>query len=93
MGKTRDTGNFVSDGIAFADIANDRLGIKKTDPSSALDVNGTITASSVPFFRTGATISANYLINSAYNEMSIGPITINNGVTVTISSGGNWVII
>jgi hypothetical protein len=25
--------------------------------------------------------------------MSVGPITINSGVTVTISSGGNWVII
>jgi hypothetical protein len=46
MGKTRDTGNFVSDNIAFANITNDRLGIGTTSPSSALDVNGTITASS-----------------------------------------------
>lgn len=93
MGKTRSTGNFVSDDIAFADITNDRLGIKKTNPSSTLDVNGTITASDVPFFRTGPTISADYTITSSYNEMSVGPITINSGVTVTISSGGNWTII
>jgi hypothetical protein len=93
MGKTRSTGNFVSDDIAFADITNDRLGIKKTNPSSTLDVNGTITASNVPFFRTGPTIATDYTITSSYNEMSVGPITINSGVTVTISSGGNWVII
>ena len=93
MGKTRDTGNFVSDDIAFADITNDRLGIKKTNPSSTLDVNGTITASNVPFFRTGPTISADYTITPSYNEMSVGPITINSGVTVTVSLGGNWVII
>lgn len=93
MGKTRSTGNFVSDDIAFADITNDRLGIKTTTPSSALDVNGTITASNVPFFRTGPTIAADYTIGPSYNEMSVGPITINSGVTVTVSSGGNWVII
>jgi len=93
MAKPRDTGNFVSDGIAFADIANDRLGIKKTNPSSALDVNGTITASDVPFFRTGTVVSANYTITSSYNEMSVGPVTINSGVTVTINSGARWVII
>jgi hypothetical protein len=93
MGKARDTGNFVSDNIAFANITNDRLGIGTTSPSSALDVNGTITASNTPFFRTGPTISANYTIGPSYNEMSVGPITINSGVTVTVSSGGNWVII
>lgn len=74
-------------------INNTGVGIKTTSPSSALDVNGTITASNVPFFRTGPTIAADYTITSSYNEMSVGPITINNGVTVTISSGGNWVII
>ena len=93
MAKPRDTGNFVSDGIAFADISNDRLGINKTNPSSALDVNGTITASSVPFFRTGTVVSSNYTITSSYNEMSVGPVTINAGVTVTINSGARWVII
>ena len=72
---------------------NGNLGIGTTNPSSTLDVNGTITASNTPFFRTGPTISADYTIGPSYNEMSVGPITINSGVTVTISSGGNWVII
>jgi hypothetical protein len=93
MGKTRDTGNFVSDNIAFANITNDRLGIGTTSPSSALDVNGTITASSAPFFRNVPTISANYTITSSYNEMSVGPITINSGITVTVNSGATWTII
>lgn len=93
MGKTRDTGNFVSDNIAFANITNDRLGIGTTTPSSALDVNGTITASRVPFFRNVPTISENYTITSSYNEMSVGPITINSGITVTVNSGATWTII
>lgn len=93
MAKPRDTGNLVSDTIVFADISNDRLGINKNNPTSALDVNGTITASSVPFFRTGPTIAANYTITSSFNEMSVGPITINSGVTVTVNSGATWVVI
>ena len=93
MAKPRDAGNLVSDTITFADIGNDRLGIRKTNPSSTLDVNGTITASDVPFFRTGTVVSSNYTITNSFNEMSVGPITINAGVTVTINSGARWVII
>lgn len=66
---------------------------KNPEDITDLDVTGTITASNVPFFRTGPTISADYTIGPSYNEMSVGPITINSGVTVTVSSGGNWVII
>ena len=93
MAKPRDTGNFVSDGIAFANITNDRLGINTNNPSSSLDVNGTVTASNVPFFRTGTTVASNYTITSSYNEMSVGPITINSGITVTVNSGARWVIV
>jgi hypothetical protein len=66
---------------------------KNPEDIDNLDVDGTITATNVPFFRTGPTISADYTIGPSYNEMSVGPITINSGVTVTVSSGGNWVII
>jgi hypothetical protein len=38
-------------------------------------------------------ISQNYLIPSDYNAMSAGPVTINNGITVTITSGSSWCII
>jgi hypothetical protein len=39
------------------------------------------------------TISANQTLVSGQNYMSIGPITISSGVTVTINSGVDWVII
>lgn len=39
------------------------------------------------------TISANYAIPSGYNGMSAGPITIANGVTVTIPDGSSWSIV
>jgi len=38
------------------------------------------------------TISANYSITSGNNAMSASPITISNGIAVTIPSGSTWVI-
>jgi hypothetical protein len=38
-------------------------------------------------------IAADYTIGTNFNAMSAGPVTINSGVVVTISSGSVWVII
>jgi hypothetical protein len=54
---------------------------------------GPITVNTQPFFRNPPTISANYTVTTAYNEMSIGPITINSGVTVIVDSGATWTIV
>jgi hypothetical protein len=34
-----------------------------------------------------------YTIGTNKNAMSTGPITINSGVTVTVPSGSNWVVL
>jgi len=39
------------------------------------------------------TISSNYTITSGNNAVSAGDVTINTGITVTIPSGSNWVIV
>ena len=39
------------------------------------------------------TIAANYTMTTNYSGMSAGPITINTGVSVTIPTGSNWVIV
>ena len=54
--------------------------------------SGTVTAAN-PFFLNPTTVSANYTIPANYNASSAGPITINTGVTVTVSTGSNWVIV
>lgn len=38
------------------------------------------------------TIDASYTIATGNNCISAGPLTVNSGVTVTVSSGSNWVI-
>jgi hypothetical protein len=38
------------------------------------------------------TISFDYAIPSGYNAESVGPVTINTGVTVTVPVGATWYI-
>jgi hypothetical protein len=40
-----------------------------------------------------ATVSASYTVASGYNAMSVGPITVASGQSVTVTSGQRWVII
>ena len=44
-------------------------------------------------YENNLTISANYTLTANKNGMSVGPITIASGVTVTIPSGQRWVIL
>lgn len=80
------------------------LGIGTTNPSTKLQVQGdanisgvltvgSVTLSGQPFFRNQPFISTDYSIGTSFNEMSIGPITVNSGVTVTVESGAVWTII
>jgi hypothetical protein len=45
------------------------------------------------FYVNGQTVTANYTIPSGQNAMSAGPITIADGVTVSIANGSNWVVV
>ena len=40
-----------------------------------------------------ATVSASYTVASGTNAMSVGPMSVSSGVTVTVSSGQRWVVI
>ena len=48
---------------------------------------------STQFFSNKTTIASNKTITTSYNHMTIGNITINSGVTVTVNSGARWVIV
>lgn len=44
-------------------------------------------------FINATTVSANYTIPTNYNGGSFGPVTVNSGITVTVSAGSVWTII
>jgi len=45
------------------------------------------------FYENGQTVTTNYTLTAGKNAMTAGPITIQNGATVTIPSGASWVIV
>ena len=45
------------------------------------------------FVENDKTVTTNYTITTNKNAMSTGPITVNSGITVTVPSGSNWVIL
>ena len=45
------------------------------------------------FVETNQTITADYTLTSGFNAMSAGPVTIANGVTVTIPTGATWTVV
>ena len=86
------------------------LGIGTNNPSTALDVDGTVTATSYIgdgssltgiaagaadgiFYENEQSVSGDYTIVATKNAMTAGPITVNAGVTVTIETGGRWVVL
>lgn len=45
------------------------------------------------FYENGQTVTTNYTISSGKNALSAGPVTISSGITVTVPSGSNWVVV
>lgn len=45
------------------------------------------------FYENDITINTNYTISTNKNAMTTGPVTIANGVTLTIPSGSVWTVI
>ena len=45
------------------------------------------------FVENGQTVTTNYTISTNKNAMSTGPITINSGISVTVPSGSNYVVL
>ncbi len=45
------------------------------------------------FVENGQVVTTNYTVTATTNAMTTGPIDINSGVTVTVETGGRWVVI
>lgn len=61
--------------------------------SGANLTNISATVASGAIYENSQNISANYSITSGKNAMSAGPITVDSGVTVTITSGCTWTVV
>ena len=74
-------------------IGGDILANNVTANANVVADGITIHSSGIPIYLNGQTVAVDFTIPSGYNGMSAGPITISNGVTVTVTSGSEWSIV
>jgi hypothetical protein len=78
------------------------VGIGTTNPTQKLHVQGNVivtgvttslTSINTPFYTNPSTITSSYTVPSNQNSFTAGPIGINTGATVAVSSGSYWKVI
>ena len=92
------SGNVVRQGTAPSspaggDLWFDTSGsgeLKVYDGSSSWDSIGGGSSSSSPIAENNQTFSTSYSITANKNGVSVGPITVSNGVAVTVPGGAVW---
>jgi len=60
--------------------------------ASGVVTGASVTASNAMFINS-QTVAADYTIAANYNAMSAGPVTVNGGITVTVSAGSSWAVV
>ena len=63
----------------------DQTADKITPSTGGLSVAGLIA--------NATTVSVSFSMPSGYSAMTVGPMTINSGITVTVPSGSRWVVL
>jgi len=69
------------------------MALTKVASSMVGDGSGQAFNPSVPIYENTKTVTASYTITAGACAMSVGPITLAAGVTVSLPSGSRWVIL
>jgi len=86
------TAKILNANVTTAKIADGAVTAAKIDP--AAKINGAQGGGSDRvFYENDQTVTTDYTITTNKNAMSAGPITVNNGVTVTVPNGSSWTIV
>jgi hypothetical protein len=81
--------NATSGSVSTVYTGNTKLLYK---PSTG-DLSSTAMVSANGITINSTTVAVNYTIQTGNNGFSVGPITVNSGAAVTVSSGQRWVVI
>lgn len=106
VANTQISGNITSSQISPSGVTAGLYGGIGNTASISIDAQGRITsASNVAvaaarggggddvFYENSQNVTSNYTITTNKNAMSAGPITINDGITVTVPDNSNWIIV
>jgi len=87
-------------GLTWADV--DALPSQTGNSGEFLTTNGSVASwaeiatgntTTSPMWEMAHTVSTNYTMTTNYNGVSVAPVTINSGVSVTVPTGSTWTIV
>ena len=82
---------FINNSVESMRItSNGNVGIGNTAPNLKLEVGGNMSVDTLIEFNS--VITTNTTITNGRNALSAGPITLNNGITLTVPVGSVWTI-
>jgi hypothetical protein len=91
---TLESSNIVSTSATIGNVSNTELQYLDGVTSSVQTQLNALVAQDISVFKNNPnTVSSSYTIPVGYNSMSAGPITIQDGVVVTISDGSSWSVV
>ena len=64
-----------------------------TNAAGAITIETSGGGSSGTILENEQTITSNYTISSAKNGLSVGPVTVNTGIAVTVGTGQKWLVL
>ena len=88
MGKNRQKANLTSNSLIATDIVNDRIGINSTSPTTTLDVNGTVTATSL--VKSGGTSSQYLMADGSVSTGGGGGGGVTTGKAIAMAMVFGW---
>lgn len=87
-------------GVTVIDNTRQLSNITGLDATTITTINNSISVGGATgggtdeiFIENGQIVTQDYTIPATKNAMSTGPVEINSGVTVTVSTGARWVVI
>jgi hypothetical protein len=83
----------VSSSTVTVDTAQDLRTTAAPTFNGITTTDGIRMTSAEPFVYTATTVSANVTIPTNYNAMAAGPLTVNDGITITIPDGSTLTIV
>lgn len=75
--------------VALVDVRS----VEPTETNLATWFRVAASGSDGMFKQNGQLIDADFTLVTGKNASTVGPVTINDGVTVTVEDGANWVVI
>ena len=86
--------SIAGDGLTFSaspETGTDNIQVMHLSVKSTASATGG--GSNAAFFENDTNVTTDYTITTGKNAMSAGPITVDNGVTVTVPVGSEWSIV